>query len=162
MSGPVLEAWWIAISSIPMTRGPGVPARASCAFIYCISSALTVCQSSANSSQHQRSTPVGNGARQNTQSAWCRTDCLPESRAVPVSPCRSYGNRCAAPPARAIFACPCTTGRALAGSCGRTIPSGRGHSSHTMFFDRRFKVTMRTFGSPKTPRTSGSARNPSN
>src|SRR5215475_771225 len=30
------------------------------------------------------------------------------------------------------------------------------------FFDRRFKVTMRTFGSPKTPRTTGSARNPSN
>jgi hypothetical protein len=38
-----------------MARGPGVPARASCAFMsscafmYCISSALTVCQSSANS-----------------------------------------------------------------------------------------------------------------
>src|ERR1700747_76235 len=37
------------MSSIPMTRGPGVPARASCASMYCISSALTVCQSSANS-----------------------------------------------------------------------------------------------------------------
>ena len=32
----------IAISSIPMARGPGVPARASCAFMYCASSALTV------------------------------------------------------------------------------------------------------------------------
>ncbi|HYS89343.1 MAG TPA: hypothetical protein VEN78_30700, partial [Bradyrhizobium sp.] len=30
------------------------------------------------------------------------------------------------------------------------------------FFDRRFKVTMRTVGSPKTPRTTGSTRNPSN
>src|SRR5712671_50578 len=30
------------------------------------------------------------------------------------------------------------------------------------FFERRFRVTMRTFGSPKTPRTTGSARNPSN
>src|ERR1700758_2840153 len=35
-------------------------------------------------------------------------------------------------------------------------------ASTRCFFDRRFKVTMRTFGSPKTPRTTGSARNPSN
>jgi len=35
-------------------------------------------------------------------------------------------------------------------------------ASTRCFFDRRFKVTMRTFGSPKTPRTIGSARNPSN
>src|SRR6516225_8979251 len=35
-------------------------------------------------------------------------------------------------------------------------------ASTRCFFDRRFKVTMRTFGSPKTPRTVGSARNPSN
>src|SRR6201997_2302846 len=35
-------------------------------------------------------------------------------------------------------------------------------ASTRCFFDRRFKVTMRTFGSPKTPRTTGSGRNPSN
>ena len=35
-------------------------------------------------------------------------------------------------------------------------------ASTRCFFDRRFNVTMRTFGSPKTPRTSGAARNPSN
>src|SRR5215468_4427077 len=35
-------------------------------------------------------------------------------------------------------------------------------ASTRCFFDRRFKVMMRTFGSPKTPRTTGSARNPSN
>src|ERR1700704_7120887 len=35
-------------------------------------------------------------------------------------------------------------------------------ASARCFFDRRFKVTMRTLGSPKTPRTTGSARNPSN
>src|ERR1700752_2706294 len=35
-------------------------------------------------------------------------------------------------------------------------------ASTRCFFDRRFKLTMRTFGSPKTPRTTGSARNPSN
>src|SRR6516164_4251006 len=35
-------------------------------------------------------------------------------------------------------------------------------ASTRCFFDRRFKMTMRTFGSPKTPRTVGSARNPSN
>ena len=35
-------------------------------------------------------------------------------------------------------------------------------ASTRCFFDRRFKVIMRTFGSPKTPRTTGSARNPSN
>jgi hypothetical protein len=35
-------------------------------------------------------------------------------------------------------------------------------TSASRFFERRFKVTMRNFGSPKTPRTTGSARNPSN
>ena len=35
-------------------------------------------------------------------------------------------------------------------------------ASARCFFDRRFKVTVRTFGSPKTPRTTGFARNPSN
>jgi hypothetical protein len=35
-------------------------------------------------------------------------------------------------------------------------------ASTRCFFDRRFKLTMRIFGSPKTPRTLGSARNPSN
>src|SRR6478672_11294991 len=35
-------------------------------------------------------------------------------------------------------------------------------ASTRRFFDRRFKVTTRTFGSPKTPRTTGSARKPSN
>src|SRR3981189_1781537 len=42
-------AWRIEISSMPMARGEGVPARASWACMYCISSALTVCQSSASS-----------------------------------------------------------------------------------------------------------------
>src|SRR5215471_6104482 len=35
-------------------------------------------------------------------------------------------------------------------------------ASTRCFFERRFKVTIRTFGSPKTPRTTGSARKPSN
>src|ERR1700741_2703021 len=35
-------------------------------------------------------------------------------------------------------------------------------ASTRCFFDRRFKVMMRNFGSPKTPRTTGSTRNPSN
>jgi hypothetical protein len=35
-------------------------------------------------------------------------------------------------------------------------------TSANRFFERRFSVTMRTFGSPNTPRTIGSARNPSN
>ena len=39
----------LAISSMPITCGEGMPARSSCASIYCWSSALTVCQSSFNS-----------------------------------------------------------------------------------------------------------------
>src|SRR5437660_1509521 len=31
------------------------------------------------------------------QSAWCRADCLPGSRAVPASPCHNGGNQSAAP-----------------------------------------------------------------
>jgi hypothetical protein len=35
----------MAISSMPIAFGPGVPARASCARMYCLSSSLTVSQS---------------------------------------------------------------------------------------------------------------------
>src|ERR1017187_4147241 len=47
---PVGVTLRIEISSTPITCGPGVPARLSWACMYCMSSALTVCQSSANSS----------------------------------------------------------------------------------------------------------------
>src|SRR5215470_18963086 len=106
--------------------------------------------------------PVGTGGRQNRQSAWCRTGCLPESRAVPASPCRSYGNRCAVPPAQANAHLP--TGQVTHLPDLAVVPPhlDAATASTRCFFDRRFKVTMRTFGSPKTPRTTGSARHPSN
>src|SRR5215471_17154946 len=46
---PIGVALADGISSMPIARGAGVPARLSCASMYCISSALTVCQSSPNS-----------------------------------------------------------------------------------------------------------------
>src|SRR5262249_51008679 len=47
----VYQAWPLRteISSMPITTGEGSPAAASCARMYCFSSVLTVCQSSASS-----------------------------------------------------------------------------------------------------------------
>ena len=45
----MIRYWWrflIEISSMPMTRGAGLPACLSCSSMYLLSSSLTVCQSS--------------------------------------------------------------------------------------------------------------------
>src|SRR5208282_2640355 len=61
------------------------------------------------------------------QNAWCRTDCPPENRAVPASPCHNGGTRPAAPPLPEIFACRRRKDRARAGPCGRTTPLSIGY-----------------------------------
>src|SRR6476660_8850542 len=144
-----------------MARGPGAPARASCAF--CISSALTVCQSSANSFATSEIDACRATAADKIRKA------LGVERVVcqKVEPFLFH-----------LAAATAINAPHLQFKQYSHVPAGQvthlpdfavvppdldaATASTRRFFDRRFKVTMRTFGSPKTPRTTGSARKPSN
>ena len=126
--------------------------------MYCMSSALTVCQSSANSSATSLIAPPGSAGPHRTQSAWCRADCPPESRAVPASPCQQRWH---------------STRRTSNSRNIRVSPHERSRTRRTFryvpplldttataarrFFERRLRVITRAFGSPKIPRTVCSA-----
>ena len=94
---PIGVPFRIEISSMPITRGLGVPALASCARMYCISSSLTVSQSSLSSCAMSLMVPAGSVGPRNRQSAWCRMDCPPETPVARASRCRSSGTGRAGP-----------------------------------------------------------------
>jgi hypothetical protein len=144
---------------MPITLGPGVPARASCARMYCLSSSLIVSQSRRSSlatsliveTRQRRPTKIANLLVQRGLSARnsSRSRLTLAARSAKDAPdldlkidARVAARQVAHPPHRAIVP---------AAMQGSAVGAAR-------FFERRFSLTMRAFGSPKMPRTVPSGR----
>ena len=153
----------MAISSMPITFGAGVPARASCARMYCLSSSLTVCQSRPSSLATFLDRPLAAAPA--------------DEDGKPLGVKRIVGQECELLPlhlaARSAKDAPDldlkihtrVAARQIAHAPQRAVvpaPMQASAVGAARFFERRFSLMIRAFGSPKMPRTVPSGRKPQN
>jgi hypothetical protein len=152
----------IDTSSMPITVGAGVPPFASWARMYCLSSSLTVCQSSLSSCATSKIGALRQRRPTSKAIAWCKAGYPPDTPDARASPCRNAGNECAAPRTQGICAGPRRRDRAPGGPCDRTSQPASSTPAAGRFFDRRTSTITRPCGSPKIPRTRSTGRKPAN
>ena len=145
---------------MPMTLGPGVPARSSWMRMYCLSSSLTVCQSRFNSLATSLTVDCRQRLPTNQANRLVERVVGQEVEAFPF-------HFAAAPAMDAPHFDVQVNARVGAGQVAHpahfpVVPAGIHFSASAThrFFERRRRVMTRAFGSPKIPLTVSAGRNP--
>ena len=145
---------------MPITRGEGAPALASCARMYCFSRSLTCASPAPARAPHPAPKPGCSAVRHPSQTAPCSADCRPGSRAAPASPRHNAGSP------RVVSRAPEQPGirrspdRARTGADCRTSPDRPDRSCRNGFFERRSRLTISVPASPSTSRIVVRGRKP--
>src|SRR5580700_2091782 len=147
---------------MPITCGPGVPARLSWASMYCMSSALTLCQSSANSSATSLTVAPAPPADKISKALGVERIVRQKVEPFPLHLATAVARD---PPHLKFQKYPRVAARKIAHPPYRAVVPPHLDATATAtsrFFERRLSVITRAFGSPKIPRTVCSGRKPGN
>src|SRR6266576_2928328 len=146
---------------MPINLGFGLPALASCAFMYCLSSSLTVCQSSLSSLATSLMVAVRHPSPHIVSKALgvkriVRQKLQPLALHFATASTKHPANfQFQVHPRIAARQIPKLTNSAVVPTLLHAPAVATGS-----FFERRTRLTMRALGSPKTPRTVAVGRNP--